>query len=213
MTGNGDADAARAAVAIGDSFVDGAGATDRYGWAYRLADAIDGYDVRVRGTGGDTVEDVLVRLDEDVLALDPDLVVLQVGINDSRLRASFDTENDVPPERYETGLREFVARVRGARESPPRIAVVGTVPLDEELTRPFKPDKEYTTASSRRYNEIARRVCRDVGAEFVDVFAAFASRAPDGSLLADGLHPNDDGHDLICELAADALFREADPRG
>ena len=199
------ADGGRTAVVIGDSFVDGAGAADRHGWAYRLGDALEGYDVRVRGHGGDTIEDVLRRTDADVLELDPDLVVLQVGINDSRLRESFPTDHDVPPGRYASGVREFVSRVRASRDPPARIAVVGTVPVDEALVRPYKPDKEYTTAAAREYNALARDVCRDADATFVDVFRSFEARDPPGSLLDDGLHPNDEGHELICEIVADAV--------
>lgn len=43
---------------------------------------IDGYECINRGIGGDTTNQSLLRLDRDVLILNPDIVLVQLGIND-----------------------------------------------------------------------------------------------------------------------------------
>lgn len=194
----------RTLVVAGDSFVDGAGATDRHGWAHRLGERLEGYESHVLGHGGDTVRDLRARLD-DVVAPGPDLVAVQVGINDSRHRPSAATTNEVPPAAYDVGLRAVVDRLR--RGCPPHatLVLVGTTPVDESLTTPYKPDKHYVDAASRRYNGLARAVCRDEGVQFVDAYAAFDARSDPHSLLADGVHPNDEGHHVVCERVLETL--------
>jgi len=43
---------------------------------------LDGYELINRGIGGDTTAQALLRLNRDVLKLNPDIVMIQVGIND-----------------------------------------------------------------------------------------------------------------------------------
>lgn len=59
-----------------------------------------------RGKGGETVADNLARLDRDVLALSPDLVIWQVGTNDALL--------SVPLDAVRAGLQAGITRLRAA---------------------------------------------------------------------------------------------------
>jgi len=43
---------------------------------------LQGHEIFNRGIGGDTTAQALLRLDRDVIAISPDLVVIQLGIND-----------------------------------------------------------------------------------------------------------------------------------
>jgi len=63
-----------AVVFLGDSITQG--------WGGALGAAFPGVKVANRGISGDTTRGVLVRLREDVLALDPAAVVLLIGTND-----------------------------------------------------------------------------------------------------------------------------------
>jgi lysophospholipase L1-like esterase len=56
-----------------------------------LAQAFPGLKVANRGISGDTTRGVLIRLDEDVLTLDPKAVVLLIGVNDLGEEASPET--------------------------------------------------------------------------------------------------------------------------
>lgn len=100
-------------VALGSSstFGVGASAPDRTYPAQLqqiLAAELAGRTVSVvnRGIGGETVADNLARIDRDVLALRPDLVIWQVGTNDA-LRA-------VPAEQLRADLVEGITRLRAA---------------------------------------------------------------------------------------------------
>ena len=75
-------------VALGSSSTYGAGASSRAAsYPSRLADELSlrlpGHEITVvnRGVGGDEAADMLARLDRDVVAEKPDLVLWQVGTN------------------------------------------------------------------------------------------------------------------------------------
>jgi hypothetical protein len=63
-----------AVVFLGDSITQG--------WGGGLGAAFPGVKVANRGISGDTTRGVLIRLEEDVLALDPAAVVILIGTND-----------------------------------------------------------------------------------------------------------------------------------
>lgn len=202
---NGDSESAYTTVIIGDSFVQGIGAEEGYGWAQRLRDSLgELYDVRIEGRGGESVRGILEQMDEDLIEQDPDLVFLQVGINDSRQRESFERDNEVPPSTFDAGLREFIERTRDGCRPHTQIVVIGTTPVDEELTSPHRLDRWYTRSESRKYNDIVRDVCREKHVRFLDVFDEFEARGVE-RLLDDGLHPNDEGHRLIYDAVSEEL--------
>src|SRR6187431_1742543 len=72
-----------AVVFLGDSITQG--------WGGGLGAAFPGVKVANRGIDGDTSRGVLIRLQEDVLSLDPAAVVLLIGTNDLEEGASAET--------------------------------------------------------------------------------------------------------------------------
>lgn len=194
-------------VIIGDSFVRGTGAADRHGWSQMLADDMDEiYNVHINGHGGHNIQDILDRMDTDVIDLEPDIVLLQVGINDSRYRDSFDTDHEVPPAEFKDGLAQFVELIRAEAYPHTQIIIVGTTPVDEDLTRPYKPDKQYVNSESKKYDDIIKNVCRENYVRYIDVFSHFADRDVE-DLLDDGVHPNNEGHKLIYEVVSKNLSK------
>ncbi len=65
--------------------------------------------VVMSGQGGDDTNGALKRLDAEVLAHEPDLVVILFGANDENRRGTTDT-NMVPPSRYAANLTTLVRR-------------------------------------------------------------------------------------------------------
>src|SRR5215204_5079630 len=64
----------KALVFLGDSITQG--------WGDNIGNSLPGVKVANRGISGDTTRGVLIRLQEDVLALNPAAVVLLIGTND-----------------------------------------------------------------------------------------------------------------------------------
>jgi lysophospholipase L1-like esterase len=87
----------RAVVFLGDSITQG--------WGGGLGAAFPGIKVANRGISGDTTRGILLRLEDDVLALHPAAVVLLIGTND--------LEEGASPETIVGNLKLIVAGLEG----------------------------------------------------------------------------------------------------
>ena len=69
-------------VAIGDSLVYGFPYSPRYSWVH-LASLEIGEEIVNKGVCGETTEDIMLRITDDVIALKPDLAIIMGGTNDA----------------------------------------------------------------------------------------------------------------------------------
>jgi lysophospholipase L1-like esterase len=170
---------------IGDSFVQGVGATDSFGWAQRVAQAFPEVAFDIRGVGGDTVEKIYARWPDATY----DLVILQVGTNDACHR-QYKNGPETEPDRYAKYLARIHERLR-APATP--LILVGLLFVDETKTVPFSADKSYAQADIEAYDNQLRRFAKRHAVELVSLH----DLPRHGRLLSDGLHPSDRGHDYI----------------
>lgn len=166
-----------------------------------------------RGVGGNTTEMARERMKRDVLALKPKVVVIQFGIND----AAVDVWKNPPAsgprvalERYLENLGWIVDQVhaQGGKVilmTPNPIywtermrAMYGKPPYDAADPQGF--DKLHLRAYAAAVRELAAKK----KAPLVDVHAAYAGKEAE-KLLLDGIHPNDNGQQLVTELLLPVL--------
>jgi hexosaminidase len=138
---HGMTDAKRDVVVLGDSLV------QRGEWWELL-----GRPVANRGISSDTVADVEARLD-DVVALEPQVLFLLVGVNDLSRGTS--------PEALVARHARLVAELR-RRLPQTRIVVESLLPIRDELA------SGRTSATVRRVNELLRPTA---GADWLDLHA------------------------------------------
>jgi lysophospholipase L1-like esterase len=134
---------------------------------------------------GNTTRQALERMAYDVQAHEPDVLVIQFGMNDCN---EWQTDRGLPRvslPAFRANLAEMVERARrfGAR----------SVFLD--TNHPSTKSDAYA-AANRRYNAAIRLVAEETGATLVDM-----ERAADGKniaelLMPDGVHLARAGHDL-----------------
>ena len=105
-----------AVVLLGDSITQG--------WNDRLPAAFPGMKVANRGISGDTTRGVLIRLKDDVLALNPTAVVLLIGTND--------LEEGARPDVVESNTRLILAALREHNPRMPDRPVPGVPELGED---------------------------------------------------------------------------------
>jgi lysophospholipase L1-like esterase len=141
-------------------------------------------------TGGHTVPDLLKRVDRDVIAKKPTIVVIQIGCNDARR---------IPKERFKSGLEELTDKLRGAG-----ITVV-------QCTLTSVGEKyDGSNRDDRRLDEFARierTVAREKRIPLIDLRKAFVAHwkeknpnnKPSGILTYDGNHFNQQGHQFVAE--------------
>ena len=148
-----------------------------------------------RGIGGEDVDDMMVRLDRDVVAARPDIAIWQTGSNDA-LR-------HVPLERFETKTRAGIAALQAAG-----IAVVLMEPQ-------WCPALEKTGAGDG-FRDAVRRIGADMGvpvirrADLMHDWIRSGLLTMTDMLSSDGLHMRDAGYRLLAgRVAAEVLHMDA----
>jgi lysophospholipase L1-like esterase len=192
-------DQTKTIVFVGDSITEGAGDDEMGGWTRRLAPKLPAHIRAVHaGVGGDSILLVLQRMQRDVLAHDPDLIVLAVGINDSHTDSR--GLNWVERGEYERGLDRF-ADLAGSRP----VVLVGLTPIDDARTTPLAEDTIYTNQASIEYDAILRSFAKRRGFTYIPIAVHFEREGGAAALTTDGLHPTPRGHQLIADAVWGAL--------
>jgi lysophospholipase L1-like esterase len=191
-------------VFIGDSITEGEGDDQHSGWTRRVAQHLPkSWRAIHSGVGGNTILNVLARLKSVLLAYDPTVIVLGIGINDSRKLPSRTNSNEVPLAEFEKGMDRFAEIIQNGTIRT--VIIVGLTPVDEERSLFYEDDHLYTNEAIQKYDSILREI--SIGKEFVYVatFDEFVKRGGAEILTVDGLHPNPQGHQLIADLMAKTL--------
>ena len=152
-----------------------------------------------RGVSGNTVVDLASRWEVDVLRVQPDWLVVMIGIND--VWRQFDqplvTEAHVTPEVYERVLDDLLQRtpVSGGRM----------------LMTPFMVEPNRDEPMRRRmddYGRIVQRLAERHGTLFVDTqkaFDAVLTTTHPMALAWDRIHPNSTGHLILARAFLSAI--------
>jgi lysophospholipase L1-like esterase len=190
-------------VAFGSSSTEGVGATTpANAYPARLqADLrlkLRGVDVTVvnRGIGGEHVDDMLARLDRDVIRAEPQLVIWQTGSNDP-LRG-------VTVEHFREATLDAARRIRDAG-------------IDLVLMEPQWCPKLEATPGANRFRDAVREIGAELDVPVIRRADLMHGWVRDGKLTpkqlfaADGLHMADKGYALLAAAAAESILRDAGP--
>jgi lysophospholipase L1-like esterase len=162
-----------AIVFLGDSITQG--------WGDKLGGSFGDMKVANRGISGDTTRGMLIRLEEDVLSLNPKAVVMLMGTND--------LEEGAEPETIAANLKLIVAALKKHNPKMP-IILCKVFPSSESKRRPAEKIKEIND----RY---AAAVKDDPQIIVLETWVLFADK--DGNAknpeFPDLLHPNQAGYE------------------
>ena len=176
-------------VFLGDSITD----------AWRLNEYFTGRDFINRGIGGQTTSQMLARFRQDVLGLNPKLVVILAGTND--------IANGTAANQIEDNLATMgdLAKAHGIK-----VAFASILPVSDYHK---DTDPQYSRTQSRppatiyAINQWIRAFCMSGGFAWMDYYAAMVD--PMGQMKADlsddGLHPNAKGYRVMSPVALDAV--------
>ncbi len=149
-------------------------------WGDDMGGSFPGVKVANRGINGDTTRGVLIRLDDDVIALHPSCVVLLIGTND--------LEENADPETIAANLKLILARLKSSNPKMP-IVLCQVFPSSETKKRPADKIK----AVNRLY---AAAVKNDPQITLIETWPLFANPQGDAAPeeFPDLLHPNKAGY-------------------
>jgi isoamyl acetate esterase len=141
-------------------------------------------------TGGHTVPDLLKRVDKDVIARKPTIVVIQIGCNDARR---------IPAETFKSSLEELIDRLQ---KETIQVIQCSLTSVGEKHDGTNKDDPKLD-----QFAEIERQVAEKKNVPLNDLRKAFVEywkknnteNKASGILTYDGNHFNDAGHKFVAE--------------
>jgi lysophospholipase L1-like esterase len=155
-----------------------------------LKEAHKDIDVDWVATGGHTVPDLLARVDRDVIARKPTIVVIQIGCNDARR---------LPKEQFKASLEELIDRLQRAHIQVVQCTLT-SVGEKHDGTNKDDPKLEEFAAVERDVARAKNVPLNDLRKAFVEYWKKNnPDNQPNGILTYDGNHFNQKGHDFVAE--------------
>lgn len=165
---------------------------------------LDGnYELVGAGIGGNKVYDLYLRMEEDVLAKKPDVVVIYVGVNDVWHKQSFGTGTDA--DKFEKFYNAMLAKLK-AQDIKTIVCTPAVIGERTDFSNQLDGDLN-------RYSNIIRNIAKKNELPLVDLRKAFIDfnlkNNPDnkesGILTTDRVHLNAAGNKLVAELMWDTI--------
>ena len=164
----------------------------------------DKYELIGAGIGGNKIYDLFLRMDDDVLAKNPDVVVVWVGVNDVWHKASYGTGTD--PDKFEKFYNAVVKKLQ-AKNIKVYLATPSTI--GEKTDNSNQQDGDLN-----QYSNIIRRVATANNCGVIDLRKKFLeynlANNPDnkesGILTTDRVHLNPKGNKFVAEKMMEGLM-------
>ena len=157
----------------------------------------DNYEFTGAGIGGNKVYDLYLRMETDVLAKNPDIVIIYVGVNDVWHKATYGTGTD--PDKFENFYQAIIDKLKAKN-----IKVILCTPATIGEKTDFSNQQD---GDLNKYSSIIRGIAAKNNLPVVDLRKSFLaynlSNNPDnkekGILTSDGVHLNAKGNQLVAD--------------
>jgi len=157
----------------------------------------DKYELIGAGIGGNKVYDLYLRMEDDVLAKNPDVVAIYVGINDVWHKTSHGTGTDI--DKYENF---YIAIIKKLQAKNIKVAVCTPSVIGEKKDNANPQDKDLNA-----YSEVIRKLAAGFNCTLIDLRKAFASyeqannkdNKESGLLTTDRVHLTEAGNQLVAD--------------
>lgn len=155
------------------------------------------------GISGNKIYDLYLRLDEDILAKEPDVVVIYVGVNDVWHKTLLGTGTD--PDKFE---KFYLAILEKLKEHKIK-AVLCTPAVVGEKTDMSNP----LDGDLNRYSNIIREIARRNGLTLIDLRQKFQDYLKENNptnqekniLTYDKVHMNERGNSFLAKIMWESL--------
>lgn len=157
----------------------------------------DRYDLIGSGIGGNKVYDLYLRMEDDVLSKNPDLVVIYIGVNDVWHKQSYGTGTDA--DKFE---RFYNAIIEKLKKQQTAIVLCTPAVIGERTDFSNQLDGDLN-----KYSAIIRGIAKKNNIPLVDLRKEFLDynlknnpeNKESGILTSDRVHLNDAGNALVAE--------------
>jgi lysophospholipase L1-like esterase len=196
-------------VFLGDSITEG-GEKNPKGYVRLIRKELEekhpdlGVEVVGAGVSGNKVPDLQRRLEHDVLARKPTVVVIYIGINDV-WHGEKDPARGTPKEKYEAGLKDIIGRLKDAGA---RVVLCTPSVIGEKKNGANNLDTRLDD-----YADVSRAVARETHVGLCDLRKGFqdylkehnADDKEKGVLTGDRVHLNDAGNRFVADTILKCL--------
>ena len=141
------------------------------------------------------------RFESDVLSHSPHWIIINFGLNDAYQDQGIGGESRIPLTQYRRNIKYYIEKIE---EQGGKVILLPPNPLGSKYEQ-FRIDQV------RKYADCIRDIAKEQDLILVDSWELFYGHAnaihTDKNidfLYLDGIHPNDEGHELIAE----ALFKQ-----
>jgi lysophospholipase L1-like esterase len=156
------------------------------------------YDVIGAGIGGNKVYDLYLRLDDDVLAKSPDVVVIYIGVNDVWHKATSGTGTD--PDKFQ---KFYEAIIKKLKEKKCKVILCTPATIGEKTDFTDQQDGDMN-----KYAQFIRDIAKKDNLPLCDLRKAFLEynlknnpqNKEKGILTVDGVHLNEKGNQMVADL-------------
>lgn len=149
------------------------------------------------GISGNKAEDLLARWEEDAIKIQPDIISILIGINDTWHRAG--DRNWMDNDYFEDCYRKILQALKEKTNAK-------IIMLEQFLL--YVPDKEYFHIDLDPKIQIVRKLAREYADVFVPLDGLFAAASVDADptyWAPDGVHPSAEGAKFIAAHYLDAI--------
>ena len=180
------------------------------GYIVRMKDALtqkslaNDYELIGAGIGGNKVYDLYLRMDDDVLAQDPNIVVIYIGVNDVWHKTSYGTGTDI--DKFE---KFYTAIINKLLDKHIRVILCTPAVIGERNDFTNQQDGDLNA-----YSQVIRNLAQKFHCGLVDLRDAFHTyelknnpgNKESGILTLDRVHLNDNGNQLVADKMLEALL-------
>ncbi len=179
----------RRVIFYGDSITDG----------WNLDRFFPGKAYLNRGIGGQTTSQMLLRFRQDVINLQPRIVVILAGTNDIAGNTGHISIEDI--EANLTSMAEL------ARLHNIALVLSSVTPVNNYTPNSLRLFADRPPSEILRLNQWIRAYCAATNCYYLDYFSSMVDRSGlmKRDMTNDGLHPNDAGYAVMAPLAESAI--------
>ncbi len=164
------------------------------------------YELAGAGIGGNKVYDLYLRMEEDVLAKNPDIVVIWVGVNDVWHKRSYGTGTDA--DKFEKFYAAIIKKLQ-ARNIQVWVCTPAAIGEKTDFSNELDGDLN-------KYSGIIRELAKKNNCRLVDLRKVFLNynlvnnkeNKESGILTTDRVHLNEAGNKLVSEEMMKVLLDE-----
>ena len=189
---------------FGASITWGAFDSEKGGWVNRLKliKFTQGNCINIHNLGisGDTTNNVLARINTELLTRNPNIIIFSIGANDS-LYLKNENKNYIDLKKFKKNLNELYKK---SKKFTKKIIFTGLTKVDELKVSPipWSPTKYYDNENIKKYDLVIKNFCKKNNLPFIEMFDLLKNED-----LEDGLHPNSEGHKKMFIRVRDFLIK------